>query len=66
LYHRNPMQAPAIEAATRATSRWFWRNAIAAYANVTMVTVPAARPSSPSVRFTVLLAEVTMTITSRM
>ena len=42
----------------------FWRNAMAAKTSVTMATVPAARPSSPSVRFTALLIATIITPTN--
>ena len=52
LNHRNPTQAPAIVAPSSAVDRSFWRNAMDAYDSATIITVPAASPSRPSVRFT--------------
>ncbi len=54
LNHRNPMQAPASAPANSAGSREPWLKAMAAITSMTTMTVPAASPSKPSVRFTAL------------
>ena len=64
MYQRNPMHAPAIAAASSANSSWFCRNPIAPNARTTIVTLPAASPSRPSVRFTAFEVAVIMTATS--
>ena len=70
LNHRKPIRAPMIRA--QKTARFGWRasvarhgrtSAISRYATKLKIRTPAARPSSPSVRFTALL---TPTITKAM
>src|SRR5207245_8854220 len=54
LNQANPAHAPATAAASAATSGRPSFTATAAYAPEAIATVPAARPSSPSVRLTAL------------
>ncbi len=61
LYHNRPMHAPPTAAQNIAKSRRFCLKAMPAYAIMTIVTVPAASPSRPSVRFTPFVADATIT-----
>jgi phospho-N-acetylmuramoyl-pentapeptide-transferase len=55
LNHRKPTHAPTRHAAARARENSPVVKVIAMYASRTIAVVPAARPSSPSVRFTALV-----------
>src|SRR5581483_2024497 len=72
LYQRKPMIAPISAAPRMARSRYFWSRwpgapdrihamtAMAVKVKTAMIPVPAARPSTPSVRFTPLAAPAMM------